>query len=448
MIEIFSILFQFFIFFFLLSFNIFVFNVNTFKVYGFNFFSKNISFNIIIFLNFILIASFLNIGLNKIIYIYLSYILIIALLTITKFKSIFYFNKNYFFNAALLFISAIIIFFEIANNLVLGWDTQWNWIYKTLNFYNGFSIDNLSNLPQPFYPYLGSLTWAFFWKISFSEHEYFGRLFYVFCFLVSLLLIINNLKLRSYYKIIFFIFLIIISYDYTYFIDWGIFAGYQEILIFCLMTKASYFFYELHKNKNNNENFYIFSILLICNLLIWIKQEGYVISLSLILGLLLFSKLDIHKRFLIIFSYLLILSTRIFIFDFYDLNPSEFQHLGYKEFSLTSIFDKITLDRIFILIKFLFIDIFANYLIILSLLILILYVIKNKISKLESKMILFFFFLILFNIIIFSGIFIVTDLDLDWMLRYGLDRIIYQISPLSFYLLMAYVNHQKHGRLS
>ena len=447
MIEILLILFQFFLIFFLLSFNIFVLNIKNYKAYGFNFFSKNISFNIIIFLNFILIASFLNIGLNKIIYIYLFYVLILVLINITKFKSFLYTNKNYFFNSTILFISSIIIFFEIANNLVLGWDTQRVWVYKALNFYNGFSIDNLSNLPSPFYPYLGSLTWAFFWKISISEHEYFGRLFYVFCFLVSLLLIINNLNIRRYYKIIFFVFLIIISYDYTYFIDWGIFSGYQEILIFCLVTKASYFFYELHKNKNNNnENFYIFSVLLICNLLVWIKQEGYIISLSLILGLLFFSKLNNRKRFLIIFSYIMILSTRIFIFDFYNLNPSEFQHLGYKEFSITGIYDKISIDRIFILIKFLLINIFANYLIILSLLIIFLYLIKNKISKLEFKMLLFFFFLISFNIIIFSGIFIVTDLDLAWMLKYGFDRIIYQISPLSFYLLMSYVNHLKLGR--
>ena len=142
----------------------------------------------------------------------------------------------------------------------------------------------------------------------------------------------------------------------------------------------------------------------------------------------------------------MILSTRFFIFDFYNLNPSEFQHLGYKEFSITGIYDKISIDRIFILIKFLLINIFANYLIILSLLIIFLYLIKNKISKLEFKMLLFFFFLISFNIIIFSGIFIVTDLDLAWMLKYGFDRIIYQISPLSFYLLMSYVNHLKLGR--
>jgi len=444
MIEIFSILTQFFLFFLLFSFNIFVINIKNYKTYGFNSFSKNISFNIIIFLNLILIISFLNIGLNKIIYICLTYIFIIAIISIIKFKNFFYFSKNYLFNTLLLFISSIIIFFEIANNLVLGWDTQGFWIFKTLNFYNGFSIDNLSNLVNPFYPYLGSLSWAFFWKISISEHEYFGRLFYVFCFLVSLLLIVNNLKIRNFYKIIFFIFLIIISYDYTYFVDWGIFAGNQEILIFCLVANASYFFYEIHKNDNNDKiNFNIFSILLICNLLVWIKLEGYVISLSFVLGLIFFCKIDNPKKFLIIFFYLLILSTRVFIFDFYNFNHYGFQHTSYQEFSITGIFYKISIDRIFILIKFLLIDIFANYLVILSLIILSLYLIKNKVSKLEFKMIMFFLYLISFNIIIFSGIFIVTDVDLTWMLKYALDRIIYQISPISFYLLMMHVNNLK-----
>ena len=103
MIEILLILFQFFLIFFLLSFNIFVLNIKNYKAYGFNFFSKNISFNIIIFLNFILIASFLNIGLNKIIYIYLFYVLILVLINITKFKSFLYTNKNYFFNSTIRF---------------------------------------------------------------------------------------------------------------------------------------------------------------------------------------------------------------------------------------------------------------------------------------------------------------------------------------------------------
>lgn len=443
MVETISIFLQFILIYLILSLNIFLFNVKNYRAYGFNLFPKNISFNIIIFLNLILIISFFNVALDKIILIYLFYISVLLTMNIKNFRNISYFNANYCFNMPLLLISSCVIFLEIANNLVLGWDTQMVWIYKTLNFYNGYSIENLSNMPKPNYPYLGTLTWAFFWEISISEHEYFGRLFYVFCFLVSVLLFISNLKINNYYKILLFIFFIIISYDYTYFVDWGIFSGYQEILIFCLVTKASYFFYELYKNKNYKENFFILSILLICNLLIWIKQEGFVISLSFILGLLFFYNISVNKKIVIIISYILILLTRIFIFEYYNLNPLDYQHESYQEFSITKIYEKISLERVLTVIKFLIIEIFANYLIILSLLITFFYVIKIKIAKAELRMISLFFFLILFNIIIFSGIFIVTDVNLVWILKYGLDRIIYQISPLSFYLITVYINHNR-----
>ncbi len=61
----------------------------------------------------------------------------------------------------------ILISFDLLFNLELGWDAQKLWFPKVLNFYQGNTIANLETLLWPEYPFLGSLLWAFFWKISF-----------------------------------------------------------------------------------------------------------------------------------------------------------------------------------------------------------------------------------------------------------------------------------------
>ena len=160
---------------------------------------ENIAFNSIIFLNFILIISFLNLSLNKIVLSYSFYLGVLVFFYLYKYKSLYISLKDNVFYISLLLITSFVIFLEVANNLVIGWDAQKFWIYKTLNFYNGNTITNLSNLQNPWYPYLGSLSWSFFWKVSFIENEYSGRLFYVFLYLTSLLLLIRNFNFSKLY---------------------------------------------------------------------------------------------------------------------------------------------------------------------------------------------------------------------------------------------------------
>ena len=167
-----------------------------------------------------------------------------------------------------------------------------------LNFYNGNTITDLSNLPNAWYPYLGSLSWSFFWKISFINYEYSGRFFYVFLYLTSLFLVIDNFNLSKTNKIILFILLIIITYDYTHHSHWSMFSGFQDILVFSLVCLAIHYLYKLSILKKEFENFNIISILLICNSLLWLKHEGFVISFSLILSLLIFFNLNLKKSFL------------------------------------------------------------------------------------------------------------------------------------------------------
>ena len=207
MIEFFFILSQFFIIFFISSFNIFALIDNNKNQYNLSL-PDNVALSIIVYLNLILFISFFNLSLMNIIFCYFIYLLILIFVYFYRYKKVIFLKNNYFFYFILLFSTSSILFIEVANNLILGWDVQKFWIYKTLNFFNGNSIANLPELPNPWYPYLGSLAWSFFWKLSLIEYEYSGRLYYVFIYLSSLLLVIKNLELSKINKFLIFIFLL------------------------------------------------------------------------------------------------------------------------------------------------------------------------------------------------------------------------------------------------
>jgi hypothetical protein len=431
MIEFFFLSIHFFIIYFLLSFNILV--LKNFQINWVNFsLSENITFNSIVFLNFILILSFFNLTLYLIIKFYLIYISFLILIYIYRFKNFYIFKMDQSLYLILLFICSLVIFLEVANNLVIGWDAQKFWIYKTLNFYNGNTIKNLSNLPNPDYPHLGVLSWSFFWKISFLDHEYSGRLFYVFLYLSSLLLIIQNLRISHYSKIIFFIFLIIISYDYTtYHSNWSMFSGYQEILIFSLVVIAMHFLYKLSNNKKKIEYFEILSLLLICNLLVWIKYEGLIISSGLILTLLIYFNLNNKKKLIVSFIFFTILLIRFNLFDLLSFTSTELKHVAFNNLSLDNLLSKITFNRIFIVSKFFLLNLLTNYLILSGLFILFISSFTNK----NLKRLYYIIFFGLFNIFSFCGIYLITDLDLNFMAT-TMDRIIYQFSPFVFLIFL------------
>ena len=443
MIELIFLILQFFIIYLLLSFNIFVCTNNNLYPKYFSFF-ENISFNSIIFLNFILVVSFFNVNLDTIIICYLVYLIILAMISLFKYKVLFFFNKENLIFFLVFFITSIIIFIEVANNLVIGWDAQKFWIYKMLNFYNGNSIDNLSNLPNPWYPYLGSLSWSFFWKVSFLENEYAGRLFYVFIYLLSLILLINNFKLSLINKIAFLFLIIMITYDYTIHSHWSMFSGYQEILIFSLVTIAMHFLYKLSNSSNKLENLNIMSILFITNVLVWIKHEGFVLALALILTLIFFSDLKQKKKINILLIFATIIFFRLFIFNFYDLNSSGIQHAGFKYQNINDIFEKFSLERILIILKYLFINIVANFLTIIGLILIFL----SLITKKNIKKLYYIIFFAVFTITCFCFIYLISNPtleseNLEWMLKTGMDRMIYQLSPFTFLIFLEFINSKK-----
>lgn len=218
--------------------------------------SEKISINLGIFVNLLLLLSFININ-QKIIFV---------ILILLPFINLFNSKKKELLNELIiLFLFVFIISLSVGSNLILEWDAAEVWIYKVLNFYNNKSFLNLSNMPgDSSYPYLGTYIWSFFWKNSFIDSEYVGRIFYVFCYSLSIFLIASSEK-KNLNKCIcttLFMFLTLDNY---------ILSGYQEILVFSSLVFIFYFF---DKYLEKKEIFYLFPIILFANASLWFKNEA------------------------------------------------------------------------------------------------------------------------------------------------------------------------------
>ena len=142
--------------------------------------------NILFLTNLFLIFSIFNFTISQVTSIFYSIIFIFIIYFFSNFKKLL-FPKNiiYFF----IFYSIILLIFsiDISKNLFLYWDAQKIWLPKAISFYNDGLIKDLKNTAYSHYSFLGSLLWAFFWKISGSEYEYFGRIFFLAIYLFAIL---------------------------------------------------------------------------------------------------------------------------------------------------------------------------------------------------------------------------------------------------------------------
>ncbi len=427
MTELIFIFIQLLMFIFLFSLNILVASNRYHQNFRISFF-ENITFNILVNINIILFLSFFNFNLSEIINIYLFLLGLIFLFSLRKLNTIFDY-KN--FNLYFLFLICIVLFIDIAFNLSLSWDAEKFWFKKTLNFFNNNSIGNLKNVSNSWYPHLGTLLWALYWKISLIDYEYSGRLFYSFIYVSSILLLSDILKTNFVIKSILAILFIFLTYEY-YLVS----SGNQEILIFSLIAISMNYFHKLSKKNSKNQNFNIIVLLLICNSMIWIKQEGAVFSLIIILTLIFFFNFNFKKKIFILISYFIFLIIRIFIHKFY--NFESIVNAGFQnDFLIMSIIDKISFSRILLIIKFFFLSFFKNYLLDIGLIVLI-FALFNKKFSLKIRYIYFFAFL---NFSFVFVTFLISDTDLLFMLKTGVDRLIYQFSPFIFLLIIEYINN-------
>ena len=390
------------------------------------------SFNLLINLNILFILSLLpyNILNHK----YLTILIIISTL-IFSYKNLAkkIFEKNFFIENFVFFVIFIILSSNILNNLYFEWDAQKFYFIKSSIFFQGGIFSDLKTFEfNHFHPHFGQYVWAFFGKIGFIENEVFGRLFYLLIYCFSLLYLSSQINFKNYLYLGFFILLILLTFEYK------LFSGLQEIIIFALLTIASINLYNIYKRQSSLIDF--LQCILIANILIWTKAEGFVYSL-IILILLLFSSINYKKKLFanILILTLIISKYLIYYFTEFSLDPRP------DSYSLNYILNldfMTVLSKLKTIILFLIYYLSINEIMILNLIILVLiYYIKYK----NFNSIKFTYIFLLLNFIFILSASILTSFDAEYTARTTMDRLIFSTSGFYLISIIHFINFYKNG---
>jgi len=430
MTEIFQIFFQLLLF-FLLTY--FPFNKFTFARYSFTYFNSNYNaffFNIILILNIFLLLSFFKINLTII---FASLFLINFFLFLFNFSDIskeIFLKKNINLKFVFIFI-CLCFFFKTASNLELGWDALSYWLSKTNNFYNNKSF---FEMPHSASPQLGSYIWAFFWKNSFMQKEYLGRLFLDYLYLISIFTIGISLNTKSNLKKITFILcLILFTFDYN-----NTLSGYQDYFLFSLLVFCSKILVELNSRLKKNQNLIRYYLLIMTSILLpWVKNEG--IFYSIFIGIVFFfiNSQTFNKKIFFLFIILMNIVMRISLAKFI-LETDQIFHFP---FTLDIIFQNIfnikeLIYRNFYISFYLIRSIFQYPLILINLIAIVFSL--RYLKYLDNKKIYYIFLFL--NLIFIYGIYIITTSPLIWHLQTSMSRLLLQTCGFYIFLLVDLIN--------
>ena len=433
MIELIAIFLQFCICFIIFSFPFNPKNLNKLvntKIHSFNYIDCH-AINIIIFINILLIASFLKIHLN---HVFIALFLTsIFFLIKRKNEYLSIINQKNLIKFFSFFIIIIAMFIDAAFEPRLEWDGH-HWIQKALVFFNNEPIQNLTSVGMPEYPHLGGYIWAFFWKNSLLQYEYFGRFFYIYFYITSIFTVFNIANFKSEKLIYLVVFsLIIITYDKF------LFGGYQEYLIFSTLLIASRFITVVNFNKNIEYN-KIFLILFIMSSMMWFKDEGMFYFL-IFGGLLIFlQKSTLIGKIVPLFIMFLTIYIQYYlqknIIGIYEFNAEFFGQEFINQIS----------DFRFMLLKVItitkhFIIAFIKYPLWIIVIFSLLFV--KIISIKESSFLKYCFYAFILNILFVYAIYINDPLDYEFLLSVTIDRVLFQTSSFYLYVFILILNKNK-----
>jgi hypothetical protein len=428
MIEVLQIFNQFLLFLLLtyFPFNKFTFSRSSYFDLDSNY--KAFVVNIIFLLNIFLFFSFFELNLNLV---FILLLLINSFFFLINFSNIIketFSIKNADLKFAFIFI-CFCFFLRTAANLEIGWDGLAHWLPKTNTFFNNKSF---FETPHPQYPQLGSYMWAFFWKNSFMQKEYLGRLFFDYLYLISIFIIASCLNVHSNFKKIIFIFcLILFTFDYN-----NKYSGYVDYLIFILLTLVGKILLGINFKSKVSQNYFDYILLIVATVLLpWIKNEGIFYSLFIVIIYILISK---SLKYKLIFLFAVLTNIIIQLF-FLKVILSTIQVLQIP-FTLDVIFKNI-LDieelfyRIFYITFYLIRSAFQVPLILINFICL---VFSFKYYK-DSNKNIFYIFLFL-NLIFIYGIYISTTLPFMWHLTTSLSRLMLQSCGFYSFLIVNLIN--------
>ena len=389
----------------------------------------------------LLILSFILRSGSNLIYYFLTIIFLINFLFLLKDLFVNYKFKNLEIN--FIFLLLIFLFFifsiDLSNNLKLGWDAQNYWLAKKLVFTNGGDFFDLKNTPRDDYPYLGSFIWHVYSKFSFLGYEYFGRLFYLFLFLLSIFSIASIIKAKAFEKIILIFILVFLIYKVE------LFNGYQEILNFSLLILLTKIFYEiltekLPIKKFNNKFIYLFILI---NSIIWIKSESTVLIMIFLLSIFLIKEINFKIKILMTLVFIFLLLNKFYIFSFIDLSH-EIQKGNYEYFRIQNFFDFINFNRIFLVFKYIFFYSFEVLIYPISITILLILINSDK----KNSFILFMVSLLVLSLGFVLLVFLLSSFPLEWQLWVALDRIMFQTSGFFIILIPLFYDFLRSKNLN
>ena len=428
MTEIFNIISQFLIIFLLLNFPLNLKNVKKIKILNNSDFFEIISINLFIFLFILLLISFFSTNFTYIL------LIILFLSLILNFNSLNYISNNISINDLrfifIFFVSSLVLSVSIVSNLFLEWDGQ-VWINKAINFYDNKSVFNLKILEIDIiknYPHLGSMLWGVFWKISIINNEVFGRIIYVFIYVLSIVITVRKLSYQWWLQYIFFISFIFFTFDLY------LFSGYQECLMFSLILILMNLFFRF---KNKFDNVFILLISLVFfNLLSWVKNEGVIYFLIFVILTLYHVK---NYRILIVFCSVSLIVARYAILNEISSNEAGLLSINLKNF-LNFLDLKHILLTIVLFFKYLIISFFKNTI----WLFIIAFFILSLLTKRNNLKVIYFitFISIFFHLGIYLNYYVLESNNLknEWFISVTLSRLTYHISAFYIPFIIIFIN--------
>ena len=401
---------------------------------------NRLEIGIVLNLFILLVLSFILRSGSNIIY----YILIIIFfnnflfLLMDMFKK--YKNKNLRINY--IFVFLILLFFifaiDLANNLRIGWDAQNYWLAKKLVFTNGGDFFDLKNTPRDDYPYLGSFVWHIYSKFSLLGYEYFGRLFYLFLFLLSIFSIASIIKAKAFEKIILIFILVFLIYKVE------LFNGYQEILNFSLLILLTKIFYEiltekLPIKKFNNKFIYLFILI---NSIIWIKSESTFLVIIFLFSIILIKEINFKIKIMMTLVFIFLLLNKFYIFSIIDLSH-EIQKGNYEYFKMSNFFDFINFPRAILTLKYIFFYSLDNVIFPITMFCLLIMIKYDK----KNIFILPFSLMFILGFGFFMAAFLLTSFPLEWVLWVSMNRIIFETNGLYVILVPLFYDFLKRKKI-
>ena len=384
-----------------------------------------LNYNLIINFNILLFLSLISLPIKNYQLIYITILLLTFFYTLLVSKiSYFHLIKKNIINFSIIYFSFFIIAINISSNLNFGWDAKYFYYIKSLFFFEGLGLNELREFEHnKWHPHFGSYIWAFFWSLPFMEIEYFGRLSYVFIFCFSIYFI-TKIPNNNYHSVLLYLVILILLFKYDRF------SGLQEILIFSYLSIASKILYDLENKKKILD---LIMLILITNLIIWIKAEGIVYSLIILTIFLFNNKVIVKEKVFIFLSFMIFVSLKYNVYLLYDLE------LNAQPYNFESFFS-LSIENLYY--RFEKILIYLGYYSLINPIFLIGVILTILLNFLNNDKILtknFNIYFILNTLFIFSA-YLLRDLEIVYSLKTTLERIVFTSSGFYVYLIIIFIN--------